>query len=262
MKWLRRWLSPSRRNDRSGQSGPTFRPRVEALEDRNLLNVSSVFDSAGNLVQFVVFQGGGLVRYDSNGSGTVLVDSGVRVVHAFKDPTGQVGLDVVYFDGRAFEYDSTGVHFMGDHILNLSRAYDAAGNFKLDVIYTTGSPPFGPDLTGQLIEYTNTTVTKLADNARWVSAYVDANGGLGIAAGVLSGGALVVLRNDTLGSTVLYNSPDGATLGVTDYSQASDLNGRVLTIVTYGRFAGTYALETFTTGTIILGNGTNILVGG
>ena len=262
MKWLRRWLSPAPRNGPYGPSRPTFRPRVEALEDRNLLNVSSVFDSAGNLVQFSVNEGGALIRYDSNGAGTMLASSGVRVVHAFRDLSGQVGLDVVYDSGMAFEYDSTGGHFMGSQILNMSRAYDAAGNFKLDVVYTTASPPFGPDLTGTLIEYTNTTVTKIADSVRWVSNYVDPNGELGVAVGVISGGGnLVAFRGDSLGSTVLYNAPDGATQDLTDYCQAEDLSGRLLLITTYGRFAGTYALESFTTGTIVLGE-TSIQVGG
>jgi hypothetical protein len=262
MKWLRRWLSPVRTKSTLAPVGPKFRPRLEALEDRNLMNVSSVFDSAGNLVQFVVVQGGGLYRYDSN-SGTLLADSGVRVVHAFRDPFGQVGLDVVYSSGQAFEYDSTGGHFMGTNILNMSRAYDAAGNFKLDVIYTASSPPFGSDLTGTLVEYTNTSVTTLASNVRWVSNYVDVNGGLGIAVGIISGGGnLVAYRQDTTGSFLLYNSPDGATQDLTDYSQAEGLNGELLVGVTFGRFAGTYSILYTPGGGYTLGDGTSIQVGG
>jgi hypothetical protein len=235
---------------------------VEALEDRNLLNVSTVFDSAGNIVQFVVYQGGGLVRYDATG-GHVVVNSGVRVAHGFRDFAGQVGVDIVLSSGAALEYDSTGGHMLASSgVLDLSRAYDARGNFKLDVVYTTGSPPFGPDLTGTLIEYTNTSVTKIADNVRWATAYVDTNGGLGLAFGAIGGGNLVVFRYDTTVNIVLYNSPDGATQDLTDYSQAEDLNGHVWVDTTYGRFAGTYALESRPTGTILIGTGSDILIGG
>jgi hypothetical protein len=255
MKWARRSPSSVQR--------PAFRPRLEALEDRHLLNVSSVFDSAGNLTQFVVEQGGALLRYD-NAGGHVLASSGVRVVHAFRDLSGQVGLDVVYSSGLAFEYDSTGGRFMGSQILNMSRAYDAKGNFKLDVLYdTTDMPPFGNDLKGTLVEYTNTSVMKLADNVRWVSNYVDPNGGLGIAVGmVVTGGNLVAFRSDSTGSTPLYDAPDGSTQDVTDYSQAEDLGGHVWVDVTFGRFAGTYALEYRPTGVMLLGSSTSIQVGG
>jgi hypothetical protein len=236
---------------------------VEALEDRNLLNVSSVFDSAGNLVQFAVYQNGSLIRYN-DGAATVLANSGVRVAHAFRDPSGQASVDIVYSSGAAVEYDSTGGHVLAaSGVLDASRAYDALGNFKLDVVYTTASPPLGPNLTGTLIEYTSTTATKLADNVRWVSNYVDPNGGLGIAVGIVSsGGNLVAFRSDTTGTALLYNSPNAATQDITDYCQTSGPNGAVLSIITFGRFAGTYAVETYTTGAVILGDGTNIMVGG
>lgn len=263
MKWLRRWLAPARRNNRAVPFRPTFRPRVEPLEDRTVLNVSTVFDSAGNIVQFVVYQGGGLVRYDAAG-GHVLVNSGVRVAHGFRDFAGNVGLDIVFSSGAAVEYDSNGGHVLAQSgVLDLSRAYDAFGNFKLDVVYTTASPPHGPDLTGTLIEYTNTGVTKLADNVRWATAYLDTNGGFGLAFGAIaSSGNLVVFRYDTTVSIVLYNSPDGATQDLTDYSQAEDLNGHVWVDTTYGRFAGTYALESRPTGTILIGTGSDVQVGG
>jgi hypothetical protein len=233
------------------------------LEQRNLPNVSSVFDSAGNLVQFVVYQGGAFVRYDSGG-GHLLAGSGVRVAHGFRGPDGQVGWDVVYANGNAYEYDSAGGHFMGSRILDMGRAYGAGGAVKLDVLYdSTDTPPFGTDLRGTLIEYTGSGAMKVADNVRWVSDYVDASGGLGVAVGmVASGGNLVASRTDSTGVAMLYNAPDGTTSDVTDYSQAEDPSGRMWVDVTFGRFAGTSALEYRPSGVVLFGNGTSIQVGG
>ncbi len=118
-------------------------------------------------------------------------------------------------------------------------------------------------MRGTLVEYTRTSVTKLGDNVRWVSNYVDVNGALGIAFGqVVTGGNLVATRSDSTGTVMLYNAPDGSTQDVTDYSQAEDPSGRVWVDVTFGRFAGTYALEYRPTGALLLGSGTSIQVGG
>ena len=104
---------------------------------------------------------------------------------------------------------------------------------------------------------------KVADNVRWVSDYVDGSGGLGVAVGVVaSGGNLVASRTDSAGTAMLYNAPDGTTSDVTDYSQAEDPGGRMWVDLTFGRFAGTYALEYRPTGVLLLGSGTSIQVGG
>jgi hypothetical protein len=71
------------------------------------------------------------------------------------------------------------------------------------------------------------------------------------------------LKRPTLSEVAqLYDAPDGSTQDVTDYSQAEDLSGQVWVDVTFGRFAGTYALEFRPTGVLLLGSGTSIQVGG
>src|SRR5262249_24173346 len=59
MNWMRNWFAPRR-----AKSTPaTFRPRLEPLKDRQLLNASSVFDGAGHRVTFVVDDTNTLTRY-------------------------------------------------------------------------------------------------------------------------------------------------------------------------------------------------------
>jgi hypothetical protein len=264
-KWLVNLLTRAHRERRPAPALSTFRPCLEALEDRNLMNVSTVFDAAGNRTVLVVAQDGSLVEYTSSTgfNPMVLTTSGIRVAHAFLDSTGAPAFDIIYSSGQAFEYDSTGGHFIGDHILDMSRVVDRHGNFKLDVLSTTASPPYHPDLTGTLFEYTSTSATMLSTNARWVSNYVDPNGGLGIAVGLITGGNLVAFRQDSTGSFLLYNAPDGATQDITDYGQTTDpITGAIWSVVTHGRFAGTYAIESRPTGAVTIGNGADILVGG
>jgi hypothetical protein len=270
MKWFRNWLA-ALRGPRPALPCSSARPRLEALEGRNLMNVSSAFDAAGNITTLMVLQSGELVQYGTSTgfNPLILVDPStgappVRVAHAYRDQNGLIGMDVVYQSGLAFEYDSTHALFMGDQILDLSRAWDNNGNFKLDVLYTTAAPPFGPDLRGTLVEYTSTSVTTLSANARWATAYLDANGGLGIAVGIFaSNGNLVAFRNDSIGNFLLYNSPDGATQDITDYGQTIDpTTGAVWSDITFGRFAGTYAIESRPTGQVTIGDGMNIRIGG
>src|SRR5690349_3562324 len=117
-------LFRARRDGRAAPRRATPPPRLEGLEDRRLLNVSPVFDAAGNFVRFAVLDDGSLIRYD-NAGGQVLATSGVRVAHGFRDLSGGVGLDIVYFNGAAVEYDFTGGHVLATSgVLDMSRAYD------------------------------------------------------------------------------------------------------------------------------------------
>src|SRR5262249_23211392 len=155
-------------------------------------------------IRSVVRQDGSMTVYDQLGGHQLLEPgSNIRVAHVFLDLNGVVGFDVVFNNGAAYEYDATGGHVMGTNLLDLSRAYDAQGNFKLLALYasSSNSPPFGPNLRGTLIEYTPTTVTVLSTEARWGTAYVDAHGVLGRAFGVVpasppNAGNLIVTRTD------------------------------------------------------------------
>ena len=238
---------------------------VENLEDRTTPNVSSLFDSSGQFFQAIVHQNSNLTL--SGPSGTqVLATKGVRVVHLFRDVTGGIGFDVVRVNGKAFETDHTGTHKIGgNRILNMSRTYDSFGHFQLAILTAqpAATTPFGPNLQGNLKVITNSGVSTVSATARWVSTYLDVNGGLGMAFGEVDGsGNLVVTRSDSTGSVRLYKAPNGATQDITDYSQTSNSFGQVVVNITFGRFAGSYSLQFGPTGTSLVGNGTNIQVGG
>jgi hypothetical protein len=205
------------------------RPRLEALEDRNVMNVSVAFSAAGDMTVVAVYDNGAMVSYDSAGA-HLLADSGIRVAHLFRDPSGQVGLDVVSAAGAAVEYDSTGAHVLATSgVLDLSRAYRADGDFKLEVLYNDGS-----GLTGRLVEYTPTSVTLLNTAAYFATAYIDAAGQFGLAIGTVDAVAnALVSAADSRGTTTLYNGSFVITQCLGDYDEAFDLAGRVFVDVVF-----------------------------
>jgi hypothetical protein len=253
MNWFRKLLGSE---NKAASSRPPARPTVEALEDRCLPNATSVLTAAGKTT-FAVYNTGLLFRYDPNGTGA-MIGTGVRVAHGFKDAKGGVGLDVVYQNGNAYEFDSTGavtLQIQTLNVLDMSRAFDAKGNFKLDILYTAGGAPVVPgfnfDTTGNLFEFTNTGGSQIGSSVRWATVYVDAKGNLGNAVGFVTAQAnLFAFRNDSTGNALLYNSPDGTTQDLTDYSQSLTSTGQAVIDVTFGRFAGTYSLE-FTGNSVI-----------
>jgi len=217
MKSFRNWLGLGRGANRPFPQRPSARPTLEALEDRNLLNASVAFDAAGNMAQVVVFNNGNAYMYTNTGA--TLIGQSVRVAHVFRDAGGKIGLDIVYNNGNAYEFTSTGSTTLGvGNVLDASRAYDARGNFKLDVLYNNGLS----NGTGNLFEYTNTGVTQLSQTAIFATAYVDVNGQLGRAVGILDTLAnnIQAFAQDSTGTRTLYKGSSGGD-PVTDYDQSS-----------------------------------------
>ncbi len=264
---LRHWLPSSAGQGRSADRG-RFRPEVEGLEERQVLNAAAIFTPAGQLVTITVRQDGTLWRNDSV-RGSVKQDfrpgQTVRVAHPYLDANNKVGVDVVFSDGMAFEYDSLGSHFVGNNILDLSRSRGTDG-FRLEILSSTASPPYGPDLTGTLTEFTRAGSRVVDTNVRWASTYTDLKGKTALAYGKIlttgpDSGHLFAQKIDSFGTFLLYNSPDGATQDLTDYYQTSS-GGFTVTHVTFGRFAGTYALQYTLRGVKTIGDGLSIKVGG
>jgi hypothetical protein len=158
---------------RTAPPRPPFRPRLEALEDRRLLNASSVIDALGNHTIIVVRSDNSLVRYDQTG-GHLLASSGVLRAHGYLQPNGQVGVIVVYTSFVAIDYDSGGGHFLGNNIIDADKAYDSAGHVQEDVTYSSG-PGF---IT---FEYTATGARQVAQGsfvALLIHPYRDGQGRL------------------------------------------------------------------------------------
>jgi hypothetical protein len=100
---------------------PAFRPRLEALEDRRLLNASAVLDAAGNTFRLNVDAGGKLTETYLGQTATLA--AGVLRAHAYRDSDGGIGITVVYdlHNGTfaAFDYDHTGGHYLGDNVIDV-----------------------------------------------------------------------------------------------------------------------------------------------
>src|SRR5262249_50089826 len=141
----------TRRPDR--RAGPpkrphTFRPRLEALEDRQLLNASTAFDALGNPLRLIVEDNGKLTQTYLGQTTTLNAADGefqVLRAHAYRDSTGGIGITVIYKPTEAtsqlymaFDYDHTGGHFLGNNIVDVDKAFDRAGHIQEDVTYVGG----------------------------------------------------------------------------------------------------------------------------
>jgi hypothetical protein len=172
MRWLRNLL------DRASQHRPapqrrSFRPRLEELEERRVLNSSTVYDALGNRTVFVVYDNNALYRYDQNGA-QILAQNVLRV-HGYLQPNGQVGVIVVYTSFAAFDYNSNGGHFLGNNIVDADKAYDKDGHIQEDVTYTVGA-------NFMTIEYTDTSVRVVPQTglvAVLIHPFRDSQGNLG-----------------------------------------------------------------------------------
>jgi hypothetical protein len=218
MGWLSTLFGSKRNRPADRPRSPSFRPRVEELEDRRLLNVSPVFDGHGHFFRLVVHDNGSLTLTGSAGY-HVLAKSGVRVAHGFRDARGNLGMDIVYTNGKAFEIDSFGARLVGSKILDLSRAYDAFGNSRLEVLVNDGS-----GFTGILIQRTNGgKATKLATGVKWATAYEDFAGHFGLAFATVDAVANeLAVKRDSAGRQVLYQGSFVITQALGDYDQALD----------------------------------------
>jgi hypothetical protein len=215
MGWLSSLFGSKRNQPADRPRSPAFRPRVEELEDRHLFNVSPAFDSQGHLYRLFVFDNGSMALSGPSGY-HVLATSGVRVAHAFRDLRGQIGMDVVYFGGKAYETDSFGRRLVGNNILDLSHSYDAQGNSRMLILYNDGS-----GFTGNLYQNYNGTFTKLASSVRFATSYVDFAGHFGMAIGTVDARANAeVWTVDSAGIQVLYHGSFVITQSIGDFDEA------------------------------------------
>jgi hypothetical protein len=148
MGWL---MNRASRRSPAARRRCAFRPRLEALEDRRLLNASAVLDAAGNTFRLNVDATGRLT--ETYLGQTTTLANGVLRAHAYRDSNGGIGITVVYdlHNGTfaAYDYDHTGGHYLGNNVIDVDKAYDRAGRIQEDLTYS------GP--TGfSTVEYTST----------------------------------------------------------------------------------------------------------
>jgi hypothetical protein len=135
MNWPRPWSR--RRAPQRPAARLTFRPRLEALEDRQLLNSSSVLDANGQRFQLVVDTNNVLTEYTPTFA--LPLAQNVLRAHLYRDLNGGVGTIVIYTNFAAFDYDYAGGHFLGTNIVEADKAYDRGGHIRFDITYSQGA---------------------------------------------------------------------------------------------------------------------------
>jgi hypothetical protein len=179
--WLRS-LAPRPASPRprpAARPRAAFRPRLEALEDRQLLNASTAFDAAGNPLRLVVDNAGTLTEtYLGQTNSNFATD--VRRAHAYRDSDGSIGFTIIYNNGIAVDYDHSGGHLLtqpGQNIVDVGKAFDKAGHIQEDVTYQLGQNTFAT------FEYTSTAVYQVPQQqglaAVLVHPFEDSQGNLG-----------------------------------------------------------------------------------
>src|SRR5262249_21661221 len=157
--FLRRVFSESRGSRPATGCPSSYRPQLESREERALPSASRVWDGAGNLFLFVNYSDSSLYRYDANG--VSYWGSKVRSVHAFRDPQGNLGVDVIYGDrsspygGDWIEYDVTGAHAKGSGYFFAATSFDNPGRKTLDAQIANGDTS-GSVYSFYEFDYTNT----------------------------------------------------------------------------------------------------------
>jgi hypothetical protein len=134
MSWFRNWVVRQARAARA----PSFRPRLEPLEDRRLMNVSSAIDAHGNVMQLAVDNTFKLTQTFLGVSRVIGQD--VLRAHAYRDVNGGIGFIIIYGADTGFQavdYDHTGGHFLGSNIQDADKAYDKNGHVQLDITYAS-----------------------------------------------------------------------------------------------------------------------------
>ena len=174
MTWLRNLLARASRSRPAPRPRPSCRPRLEALEDRQLLNASAVFDSAGNTFRLVVDNFGKLT--ETYLGQTTTLSTGVYRAHAYRDIDGSIGITVVYNNLTAYDYDHTGGHYLGANIADVDKAFDRAGHIQEDLTFYSGG-------VYTTYEYTSTAgerqVAQGGFFALFIHPFQDSQGNLG-----------------------------------------------------------------------------------
>jgi hypothetical protein len=187
MTWFRNLLSRASRSRPAGRPRPAFRPWLEALECRQLLNASTAFDAAGNAFTLVSDENGKLT--ETYLGQTTTLATGVTRAHAYRDSDGSVGFTISYTNRIAVDYDHTGGHLLGQHIFDAAKAFDKAGHAQLDITYLSGG-------VFATFEYTSTGAHQFPQqgfSALQVHPFQDGQGNIGEDVTYFNGGNTPIL---------------------------------------------------------------------
>lgn len=247
MQWLRNWLS--KRSNRPAKVSSTtsngFRPQVESLDGRVMPSVSSLA-LAGGTITVAVSTDNELVVVDpvtQNQSGTGIVD--VRTAQLFRDPTGSLGIDIVFNDG-SWQHIETGTgntflfsaadatSFFGNPLLDVGSIDDGSGGVAFTFLVSNDSNT-DQNALGFIAQFDSlsglTTFEGFSTTIRWVSTYETTTQGIsGLAFGQVTAGdatadpfddQILAQRVDGIsGLLTLYQGSGANPAAVAEYSQS------------------------------------------
>lgn len=166
MRRLRQWFR--RRAARPSPAVPRAQLGVEQLERRDVPSTASTFvDLGGHRVEFDVDAGHHLFQRDEQG--THFLANGVQFAHAFRDPLGRLGLDVVLTNGQFLFIDANGPRTLAGNILTASTTFDAAGHPVFDIVFTNHTA----------VRISSAGVQSLGSNVLAITNFRDAAGNVG-----------------------------------------------------------------------------------
>jgi hypothetical protein len=110
---------------------------VEQLEQRAVPSASSFVDLGGHRVEFDVDSHHNLFERDDQG--THFLSTGVDFAHAFRDPQGRMGVDLVFSNGLFAQVNADGFHLIAAGLSTASTTFDAAGHPVLDLVFSNHS---------------------------------------------------------------------------------------------------------------------------
>lgn len=205
MRGLRQWFSrPSPRPLRA-------RLALEELEERAVPSASTFISPAGLHTDYLVDTSGNLAS-ESATTGIQAMSTGVASVHAFRDPSGNLGLDIIYQNNQYWVFDSTGSHEIGSNVLSASTSYTASGQLVRDVVYTNNTA----------FRFSDTGAQYLASGVLFVSNYQDGLGNVGL--------DLVTTSNDAYEADSFGGRYLGANItSVNRFNNFVDTGGQVTT---------------------------------
>ena len=224
---------------------PAFRPRLEALESRQLLNASAVLDAAGNTFRLNLDATGKLT--ETYLGQTTTLAQGVEKAHAYRDSDGSIGITVVYNNGlTAFDYDHTGGHYLGQNIVDVDKAFDRAGHIQEDLTFYSGG-------VYTTYEYTSTAgerqVAQGGFFALFIHPFQDSQGNLGEDVTYIDSNGTSLIEYDSSGAHYMGKGAEA--------DRAYSLSGQQTAYdVTYD-FPKDYAFEFTSSSATLLGTNIN-----
>ncbi len=102
-----------------------------------VISADMVYSASGSPIYDIVFKGGALYQYDATGAHHL--SDGVRSVAVAVSPSGGLVYDIVFQGGAFYEYDQSGAHFVTGGVQSASIAYSPTGSPVHEIVFQGGA---------------------------------------------------------------------------------------------------------------------------